>query len=114
MNNKDLILRYFHLSNSGDIESISEILDEHVSYSSDNVGLHFGKGNVLAMKRSFFWGLKSQNWEIQKITEPSENIFRIEFVFSATTLEENTIARPGVESIIVHDGKLRHIEVKNQ
>jgi ketosteroid isomerase-like protein len=43
MNNKELILHYFELSNAGDIESISELLDEHVSYSSDNVGLHFGK-----------------------------------------------------------------------
>jgi hypothetical protein len=78
------------------------------------VGLHFGKWNILAMKRSFFWGLSSQNWEIQSITEPSENIFVIEFLFTATTLEWQTISRPGVESIIVHDEKLRHIEVRNK
>jgi len=114
MNNKEIVLHYFELSNAGDIESIAKLLDENVSYSSDNVWLHFGKWNILAMKRTFFWGLKSQSWEIQNIIQPSENIFVIEFLFTATTLEWQTISRLGIESIIVHDRKLRHIEVRNK
>jgi len=113
MNNKNIILKYFQLSNAGDIESIAGLLDEYVSYSSDNVWLHFGKWSVLSMKRTFFGGLRSQSWEIQKIETPSENIFRVEFLFTATTLEWQTISRLGIENIIVHNEKLRHIEVRN-
>ena len=113
MNNKDLILHYFELSNAWDIEAISSLLDETVSYSSDNVWLHFGKEAILDMKKKFFWGLKTQNWDIKKLEEISDNIFRIKFLFTAETLNWETIFRPGVESIIVHEWQLRHIEVRN-
>ena len=86
MKNKELILHYFELSNDWDIEGISRLLNEYVSYSSDNVWLHFGKEAILDMKKKFFWGLRSQNWDIQKIEEISENIFRIEFLFTAETV----------------------------
>lgn len=113
MNNKELIEYYFELSNTWDIDGISRLLDEYVSYSSDNVWLHFGKAGVLTMKQKFFWGLKARNWDIQKIEEISENIFRIEFLFKAQTVEGKNISRPGVENIIVYEWKLRHIEVRN-
>ncbi len=113
MNNKDLILHYFELSNAGNIDAISQLLDEQVSYSSDNVGLHFWKENIINMKNTFFWWLKSQNWKIETIEEVSENIFKIHFLFSAETLDWESISRPWVESVIVHEWKLRHIEVRN-
>ena len=113
MKNLELIKHYFHLSNIWDITSIWKILDEEVSYSSDNTGIHFWKENVLKMKNNFFWGLNSQNWEIKKIVEISERIFRVDFFFTGTTTKWINISKSWRENIIINKWKLRHIEVRN-
>lgn len=114
MNSVDIVKQYVHLSNLGQIEDIALLLDDNAIYTSDNVGIHFRKENLLQMKRRFFSNLREQHWEVSRYDEVKPNIIEFEFRLSARTINGEVIDKPGVETVVVSDnGKIIFIAVKN-
>jgi hypothetical protein len=73
--------KYFDLSNNADIESIEHMLDENITYSSDNTGIFYGKKDVMNMKQNFFASFDELIWKIHKVSEITDNIVLFDFTF---------------------------------
>lgn len=112
MESTELAKQYFELSNQGDLESIRSLFHEHATYSSANVGLYFGRENILSMMEKFFSSYTHRQWTIEQMEEVKPNIVQIWFSFKGTLASGELQQRRGVESIISHDAKIRHIEVR--
>ena len=112
MNALELAKHYFQLSNQGELDEIEQLFLPTTTYSSANYGLYFGPEDIMAMMRPFFAGYSSHHWTIESAKAWSPNIAEIEFSFSGESTEGEKISRTGVERIVVHSGKIQHIEVR--
>ncbi len=104
---------YFDLSNKRDIDAIEKMLDERSTYSSDNTGLYLGKDNIIKMKCAFFGSFEKMQWIVHSCEEIKENIVRFDFTFKGVKLNKEKIVRSGIEHVVIYNGKLQHIEVRN-
>ncbi len=114
MNPVETVRRYVSLSNQGDVDAIAELIDEHAVYSSQNVGIHYKKQNILEMKRRFFGGLRSQHWEVKEYTETMPGVVQYEFWLEAMGVDGSRINKSGSETVIVNSkGKIVYVDVRN-
>lgn len=104
---------YFELSNRRDLPRIAELMTDSTTYSSDNTGLHLGQAGIMEMQRSFFERFEELHWEIASCEEVRPGIVRLAFVLTGRTKGGETLRRTGIEHVVVHRGKLQHIEVRN-
>lgn len=109
-----LAKHYFELSNQRDLPALQNLLTASTTYSSQNTGVHLGVEQIMKMKREFYGSFKEMNWEIHTVQEIRPGVVEFDFTFSGTTLEGEEVVRPGIEYVIVYDGKLQHIEVRNK
>lgn len=114
MSTIDIAQKYFDLSNDRDLEGISELLTPTTTYSSENVGVLLGKKQIMEMKHTFYGSFKEMHWDIKSMSEEKPGVVRFEFTFIGTTVDDEKIVRPGIEYVIVVDGKLQHVEVRNK
>lgn len=112
MNALELAEHYFALSNQGDLESIERLFLPTTTYSSANYGLYFGPKDIMGMMRPFFSQYETRCWTIEESRSLTEHIAEIEFSFTGTSQDGETISRTGVERIVVHSGMIQHIEVR--
>ena len=108
-----IVKEYFELSNSRKLEAVAELLAEDATYSSDNTGLYFGKNDIMAMMDGFYDSFPYLNWSVQSLEEKTEHIVEAGFTLFAKNQDGTVIEKPGKESVIVVDGKIRHVEVRN-
>lgn len=108
-----LAKHYFDLSNESDLAAIRELMTESTTYSSDNTGVFLGVEQIMDMQTAFHGQFETLGWEVVEVAEVKPGVVRFEFVFSGKTKAGDLVRRPGVEYVVVHDGKLQHIEVRN-
>ena len=109
-----LAKHYFDLSNQGRLSDIRKLFTDSSTYSSVNTGLYLGADRIMQMQSAFFAGFESLSWTIHSVEEVKPGIVLFDFTFSGKTLDGETLSRDGLEYVVVHDGKIQHIEVKNK
>ena len=106
--------RYFDLSNQRNLTEIFALFAEDATYSSDNTGLYFGLPAIREMVTAFYESFPYLHWEIHAMQESSSHIAEVEFTLTARDHEGSEIIRPGIERVVVADGLIRHVEVRNR
>lgn len=110
----ELATLYFELSNRGDLGAIHELMTGATTYSSPHTGVYLGANSIMAMQTKFHRGFKALHWDVESVMEERPGVFRFDFMMTGRDLDGREIIRPGVEYIIVHNGALQHIEVRER
>ena len=109
-----LARHYFALSNAGNLAEIRKLFTDSSTYSSANTGVYLGVDEIMAMQTVFFDKFESMSWEIHRVDEVRAGVVHFEFTFNAKTRDGENVVLPGEEYVIVYDGKLQHVEVRNK
>lgn len=105
---------YFEHSNDRDLESVEKMLTETATYSSPNVGVFLGKEQIMEMKREFYGSFTDMNWDVHSAEETKSGVVLFDFTFTGTKIDGEKVERPGLEYVIVKDGLVQHVEVRNK
>lgn len=110
----DLAKEYFAHSNARDLDAIEKMLTNTTTYSSPNVGVFLGKAQIMEMKRGFYGSFTDMHWDVHSAEETKPGVVLFDFTFTGTKTDGEKVERSGLEYVIVHNGKLQHIEVRNK
>jgi len=105
--------RYFEASNRSNFVEIWLLLSDSSTYSSQNTGLYLGREAIIEMQQNFHESFTSLQWDIKEIYEEKPGIICVDFEFIWVKQWEE-IQFSGLEYIIVLDGIIQHIEIKNK
>lgn len=105
---------YFELSNQSDMDAIEALMTDATTYSSVNTGVYLGRTQIMAMQRNFHSSFESLHWEVLAVKEVRPGVVLCDFVFKAKDRNGNQTSKPGDEYVVVADGKLAHVEVRNK
>jgi uncharacterized membrane protein len=114
MTNIEIAKHYFDLSNKSDFESIASLLTPSTTYSSQNTGLYVGKDDIMAMQRDFHGKFSVLKWRVNSVEEVKPGIVLFDYDFRAELPSGEKVESSGLEYIIVHSGRIQHIEVRNK
>ncbi|MCA1480894.1 hypothetical protein, partial [Bradyrhizobium sp. NBAIM08] len=110
----EITKKYVDLSNDGQISLIANLLDNNATYSSENVGIHYGKEAILQMKNKFFAGLTHHHWEVLEYDQIKDQIIGFQYKFTGKNLNGDEIKKSGYEIVVINlEGYIQHVEVKN-
>ncbi len=105
---------YVELSNNGKLDLIAELIDLNATYSSENVGMHYGLEAILQMKAKFFSNLLEHHWDVLEYELIQDRIIRFRFNFIGKDQKGIEIKKSGIETVVVNlQNKIQHVEVKN-
>ena len=113
VNNTQIALKYFEVSNQSNFDEIEKLLHENATYSSQNTGLYLWIQDILDMQKSFHGSFESLEWKIIDSHEEKPGIIKVDFEFIWVKSWEE-LRFQGVEYIIVANCKIQHIEIKNK
>jgi len=105
---------YFTLSNQRNLKEIKTLLTDTTTYSSPNVGVFLGKEQIMEMKYKFYDEFKEMKWSTSSVEEIRPGVILFNFTFTGITNRDEKVVRSGLEYVIVKNGKLQHIEVRNE
>ncbi len=105
---------YFDLSNERKLEEIKKLFTPSSTYSSANTGLYLGADQSMDMQTTFYASFDTMHWEVHRVEEVKPGIVLFDFTFSGSSRDGQTVHRPGWEYVIVYNGKLQHVEVRNK
>lgn len=109
----DVAKYYFDLSNKGSLDEIEALMTERTTYSSQNTGVFLGGGQIIEMQRKFFAAYKNLHWDVKEVSEVRPGVIKFDFVLTGVSGDGTPLERAGVEYVIVFEGKLQHVEVRN-
>ena len=109
-----LAKHYFDLSNEGKLVDIKKLLMPSSTYSSANTGVYLGADQIMEMQTKFFASFETMGWDVHSVKELQPGIVLFDFSFSGKTLDGEAVHRSGREYVIVYNGKIQHIEVRNK
>jgi hypothetical protein len=109
-----LATHYFDLSNEGKLADIKNLFTPSSTYSSANSGMYLGVDQIMAMQTDFFAGYETLGWNIHSVEEIKPGVVLFDFTFTGKTQDGKTVSRRGLEYVIVYNGKIQHIEVRNK
>ena len=108
----ELAKHYFDMSNECDFDGIKSVFTESSTYCSGTGELFVGVKDILVMQRAYHGSFKTLNWQVNHADEIKPGIIVIDFEFQGKSLAEENVEYSGTEYIIVHDGKIQHIDVR--
>ncbi len=73
---------YFEASNGADFDTIARLLMEDATYSSDSLGLLYGRQDILAMMGQLCAHYQCVHWAIDSAKELGPHIAEVHFSFS--------------------------------
>jgi len=114
MTNLEIAQHYFGLSNKSDFTNIAPLFTDTTTYSSQNTGLFLGKDDILNMQRAFHDKFSSLHWQVNSVEEVKPGIIKFDYDFTAETPSREKVKSSGIEYVIVHDGIIQHIEIRNK
>jgi hypothetical protein len=114
MTNLEIAKHYFDLSNESDLTGIASLFTDSTTYSSQVTGLYLGKDEILKMQKIFHGKFSSLRWRVNSIEEVKPGIVKFSYDFVAETPGGEKIKSSGIEYIIIHGGKIQHIEIRNK
>lgn len=109
-----LAKHYFDLSNEGKLTEIKELFTSSSTYSSANMDVYLGADQIMNMQTKFFAGFDTMGWYVNSVKEVKPGIVLFDFTFTGKTLDGESIQRSGREYVVVYNGKIQHIEVRNK
>ena len=109
-----LARHYFDLSNEGKLTDIKELFTSSSTYSSANTDVYLGADQIMDMQTKFFAGFGTMKWNVNSVKEIKPGIILFDFTFIGKTLDGEAIQRSGREYVVVYNGKIQHIEVRNK
>ncbi|MGY8848356.1 MAG: nuclear transport factor 2 family protein [Burkholderiales bacterium] len=109
-----LAKHYFDLSNKGKLTDIKELFTSSSTYSSANTDVYLGVDQIMGMQTKFFAGFKTMEWNVNSVKEVKPGIVLFDFTFTGKTLDGEAVQRSGREYVVVYNGKIQHIEVRNK
>jgi SnoaL-like domain len=105
---------YFALSNKSDLSGIENLLTDSTTYSSQTTGIYLGRDDILKMQRAFHGKFLSLNWRVNSVEEVKPGVVLFDYGFVGELPNGEKIASSGLEYVIVYQGKIQHIEIKNK
>lgn len=105
---------YFSLSNESNFEEIAKLFTGTTTYSSPNTGLYLGADDIINMQKGFHEKFKSLHWKVNRVEEVKPGIVLFDYDFTATDTSTDAVRSSGLEYVIVKDGKIQHIEIRNK
>ena len=114
MTNLEIAQHYFDLSNKSDFTGIASLFTDSTTYSSQTTGLYLGKDEILKMQRNFHGKFHSLHWAVNSVSEVKPGIIQFDYTFVAETPSGEKTESSGIEYVIVHDGKIQHVEIRNK
>ena len=109
-----LAKQYFDLSNKRKLTEIKKLFSSSSTYSSANKGIFLGADQIMDMQTKFFSGFNTLGWDVHTIKEIKPGIVFFDFTFTGITLDGEVVQRSGKEYVIVYNGKIQHVEVRNE
>ena len=109
-----LAKHYFDLSNEGKLADIKKLFTPSSTYSSANTGIYLGADQIMDMQAKFFAGFETMDWDVHSVKEVKLGIVLFDFTFTGTTFDGAAVHRSGREYVIVYNGKIQHVEVRNK
>ena len=105
---------YFGLSNKSDFDGIAKLFTETTTYSSQTTGIYLGRDDILAMQQAFHGKFTSLHWQVNSVEEVKPGIILFDYDFVGTLPSGEKIKSSGLEYVIVYEGKIQHIEIRNK
>ena len=105
---------YFELSNAGKLNEIKALFGPSSTYSSAHTGIYLGADEIMAMQSRFFAGFKTLSWTIHSVEEVKPGIVLFAFTLNGETTGGEQVERPGDEYVVVHEGRIQHVEVRGK
>ena len=109
-----LAKHYFDLSNERKLTEIKELFTSSSTYSSANMDVYLGADQIMDMQTKFFSGFGTMKWNVNNVKEIKPGIVLFDFTFTGKTLDGESVQRSGREYVVVYNGKIQHIEVRNK
>jgi hypothetical protein len=113
MENTQITQKYFEYSNLSDFEKIAGLLSHTSTYSSQNTGLYVWVDAIIKMQEVFHNSFESLHWNTIQALEEKPGIIRVDFEFTWVKDWEK-IEFSAIEFIIIVDGVIQHIEIRNK
>ena len=105
---------YFDLSNEGKLADIKKLFTPSSTYSAANTDVCLGADQIMEMQTKFFASFGTMSWDVHSVKEVKPGIVLFDFTFSGKTLDGEAVHRTGREYVIVYNGKIQHVEVRNK
>jgi hypothetical protein len=110
----EIAKRYFDLSNKSDFDGIGKLFTETTTYSSQTTGIYLGRDDILAMQRAFHGKFISLHWQVNSVEEVKPGIILFDYDFVGTLPNSEKVEGSGLEYVIVHRGKIQHVEIRSK
>jgi hypothetical protein len=105
---------YFDLSNKSDFAGIGKLFSGSTTYSSQTTGIYLGGDDIIAMQKAFHGKFASLNWHVNSVEEVKPGIILFDFDFIGELPSGEKVESSGLEYVIVYDGKIQHVEIRNK
>tara|TARA_Y100001936_G_scaffold41889_1_gene40507 strand:- start:2287 stop:2676 length:390 start_codon:yes stop_codon:yes gene_type:complete len=109
-----LAKHYFDLSNKGKLTDIKKLFTSSSTYSSASAEFYLGADQIMDMQTEFFSNFKTMRWDVHTVNEVKPGVILFEFTFTGKNLNGETVHRSGKEYVVVYNGKIQHVEVRNK
>ena len=102
---------YFDLSNESNFALIQSLLTQSTTYRSGNGELFLGIADIMLMQRNYHGCFSKLHWQVNKVDQAKPAIIAIEFDFIGENHAGDILEYSGLESIIIYESKVQHIDV---
>ena len=108
----ELAKYYFDLSNDSDFAKISELFNSSTTFCNAKNDFFLGRDDIMLMQRKHHGMYKQLHWHVDSVEETKPNIISFVFTFSGELLHGEPVSYKGEETLIIHEQKIQHIQVK--
>ncbi|MBM7073198.1 hypothetical protein JQC92_14370 [Shewanella sp. 202IG2-18] len=107
----EIAKHYFELSNKSDFEAISKLFDKRSTFCTAQNDFYLGCQDIMAMQRAHHCSYKRLHWSTVFMEEEKPNVISFGFAFEGETLNGDAVEYTGIETMIIYDNKLQHVQV---
>ena len=114
MSPKDVVTKYFLLSNLSDFESITRLFANSITYTSQHTGQFEGSRAVTEMQQAFHAKYRTKHWQINSMSELEPGRVTVDYDFNGEMLNGDIQKFSGIEIITIKRDKITSVEIKNK
>lgn len=110
----EIAKRYFELSNKSDFSGMEKLFTNSTTYSSQTTGIYLGRNDIIAMQRAFRGKFSLLHWQVNSVKEMKPGVVLFDYDFVGEMPSGEKTEGSGLEYVIVYEGKIQHIEIRNK
>lgn len=76
--------------------------------------MYLGATDIIAMQKAFHAQFDKIHWRVRSVEEVKPGVILFNYNFEASTKSGEVINSSGLEYVVVANGKIQHIEVRNK